>query len=94
MRLRYGYTNVTIRDGDIVTKHYRGADAAVRLIRELQALSRLAGTLPFPELRHIDPSVAIFAKGAEDVGIRTGMSNRWHTICCSSLTNLFIMEVL
>ncbi|MGW6286285.1 phosphotransferase family protein [Streptomyces sp. NPDC055107] len=45
-KLAHSYTNDTTRSGDVVTKHYRGPDAALRLAREAAAVTALEGRLP------------------------------------------------
>jgi Ser/Thr protein kinase RdoA (MazF antagonist) len=54
MRLEHGYTNESVLDGSVVTKHYQGSDALERLTREAAALRALSGYLPVPELLQID----------------------------------------
>ncbi len=46
--LRHGYTNSTVGDGRVVRKSYQGPDAAARLTRERDLLTRLRGQLPVP----------------------------------------------
>jgi aminoglycoside phosphotransferase (APT) family kinase protein len=47
-RLRHGYTNHTVGDGRTVVKRYEGPDAAARLDRERDLLTRLSGRIPVP----------------------------------------------
>lgn len=47
-RLRHGYTNRTVGDGEVVRKTYTGPEAEQRLGRELAALTRLRGRVPLP----------------------------------------------
>ncbi|HEY2506939.1 MAG TPA: phosphotransferase [Streptosporangiaceae bacterium] len=46
--MAHGYTHLTTRLGSVVTKAYRGPDAAARCGRETAALAALAGQLPVP----------------------------------------------
>jgi Ser/Thr protein kinase RdoA (MazF antagonist) len=48
MRLPHGYTDETRLEAGVVTKHYVGTDAAVRLEIEARALARLKDLLPVP----------------------------------------------
>jgi Phosphotransferase enzyme family len=49
-RLPHGYTNLTVRDGDLVTKTYAGPDAVARQAREERAIAWVGQWLPVPEI--------------------------------------------
>ena len=46
--MAHGYTNHTVKSGHVVTKAYRGPDAALRRDREAAALTALTECLPVP----------------------------------------------
>jgi aminoglycoside phosphotransferase len=50
MKLPHGYTNETRLEAGVVTKHYAGTDAAVRLEIEARTLERLKDLLPVPSV--------------------------------------------
>ena len=54
MRLEHGYTNESVLEGTIVTKHYHGSDALERLTREAAALDALSSFVPVPAVLHVD----------------------------------------
>ena len=56
MRLEHGYTNESVLEGTVVTKHYQGSDALERLTREAAALHALASYVPVPEVLDVDPA--------------------------------------
>ena len=69
----HGYTNHTVRSGSVVTKDYRGPDAARRCGREAAALAALAGSLPVPPLVEAgDTRVSM--------GLMAGVDNAGHAI--------------
>jgi Phosphotransferase enzyme family len=47
-RMPHGYTNLTTRDGSVVSKSYQGPDAVGRCAREAAVLRALSGRLPVP----------------------------------------------
>lgn len=49
-RLRHGWANATVRDGDTVVKRFLGADAPARHAAEVAALTRLPAAIPTPAL--------------------------------------------
>ncbi|MDT0345474.1 phosphotransferase family protein [Streptomyces litchfieldiae] len=52
--LKHGYTNRTVGDGATVDKSYQGPDAARRLARERDLLTRLRDHLPVPPVLGAD----------------------------------------
>jgi Ser/Thr protein kinase RdoA (MazF antagonist) len=60
--MAHGYTHRVTRLGGVVTKNYRGPEAAARCAREVAALTAMAGLLPVP------PVLA-----AGDTWLRTGL---------------------
>jgi hypothetical protein len=52
----HGYTHSTSRTGDVVTKVFRGPEAAAGCAREAAALSTVAGLLPVPRLIAAGPA--------------------------------------
>jgi aminoglycoside phosphotransferase (APT) family kinase protein len=54
-RLAHGYTNVTTRDGDFVTKTYAGPDALERQAREERAIAWVRRWLPVPQIVASEP---------------------------------------
>ena len=48
--LPHSHTNRTSRSGDLVSKSYRGPDAALRCAREITAVTGLYGQVPVPRL--------------------------------------------
>jgi aminoglycoside phosphotransferase len=54
--MTHGYTHLTSRTGDVVTKQYRGPDAATGCAREVAALHAVAGVLPVPRVIATGPA--------------------------------------